>query len=286
MSVYFQILGFPHPRRHNLRMGDFFKILPILLSQFNLLSCFDSNRPTLESFAKSKNVRVHLVSGGKTYGNARGFYVGVFFDMKPGWHIYWKNPGETGRETSISWEGSKGGKVGTLEWPAPLLFKTNKYVSYGYKKEVMLTALLEPLPGEDTVELHAHIKWLECENVCIPGKAKLGLRIEKGDGTVSSDWAKRIVEFRNLVPRLPQDNEKTETAAHRFDVKMKGDQFLLYVGTRKNTYFYPYSKEMIDMRAPQTRDADILQVKKHSEWKDGNKLEGVLVYDGGAEIVK
>jgi DsbC/DsbD-like thiol-disulfide interchange protein len=31
------------------------------------------------------------------------FTTGIVLTMAPGWHIYWKNPGESGLATSITW---------------------------------------------------------------------------------------------------------------------------------------------------------------------------------------
>ena len=32
------------------------------------------------------------------------FRVGVRFRMDPGWHIYWKNPGESGLASEVTWD--------------------------------------------------------------------------------------------------------------------------------------------------------------------------------------
>src|SRR4051794_25705450 len=40
-------------------------------------------------------------------------------DSEPGWHIYWRNPGDAGIATSIEWTLPPGITVGQIQWPAP-----------------------------------------------------------------------------------------------------------------------------------------------------------------------
>ena len=34
----------------------------------------------------------------------RSVRIGVLFDLDPGWHLYWRNPGETGLPTLLRWQ--------------------------------------------------------------------------------------------------------------------------------------------------------------------------------------
>ncbi len=48
--------------------------------------------------------------------------VGVWFEPDPGWHLYWRNPGETGLPTRIEFQ-VEGGRAGPLAWPAPRAYR-------------------------------------------------------------------------------------------------------------------------------------------------------------------
>src|SRR4051794_29301951 len=37
------------------------------------------------------------------------FTLGVLFKVKPGWHIYWRNPGSSGLATKVTWAIPEGG---------------------------------------------------------------------------------------------------------------------------------------------------------------------------------
>ena len=50
------------------------------------------------------------------------FLVGVELEMQSGWHTYWKNPGNTGTATSVTWTLPAGVTAGPLHWPVPARF--------------------------------------------------------------------------------------------------------------------------------------------------------------------
>ena len=52
-------------------------------------------------------------------------WIGVTFVLKPGWHIYWKNSGESGYPTSIEWE-SGDAEFGPLKFPTPRNYQLMK----------------------------------------------------------------------------------------------------------------------------------------------------------------
>ena len=47
--------------------------------------------------------------------------VGVLFALDPGWHIYWRNSGDSGIPTKTDWN-IAGAKLGEIAWPAPEVF--------------------------------------------------------------------------------------------------------------------------------------------------------------------
>src|SRR5687767_14969805 len=55
----------------------------------------DEGNPRVETELR---VDVSQVKPGDT------FRVGVHFRMDPGWHVYWKNPGDSGLATEVSWD--------------------------------------------------------------------------------------------------------------------------------------------------------------------------------------
>ena len=47
------------------------------------------------------------------------FVVGIKFDIEPGWHIYWKNPGDSGLPAEVEWKNTDSIKFKNFLWPFP-----------------------------------------------------------------------------------------------------------------------------------------------------------------------
>jgi thiol:disulfide interchange protein DsbD len=118
-----------------------------------------------------------LASVAAVYPGAR-IWVGLNQKISPHWHTYWKNPGDSGLATRIAWHLPSGVEAGDIEWPVPELFRMETVTSFVYSGEVtLLTAIEIPadLPVQGCLPLAATVKWLVCEETCIPQTVELGL---------------------------------------------------------------------------------------------------------------
>lgn len=98
-------------------------------------------------------------------------WLGLKIVHQPGWHTYWKNPGDTGLPTTLVWDLPVGVVAGEIEWPAPkLLPVSDTLVNYGFEDVLLLpvpvTISHEFQGAELTVKLRAD--WLVCRIECIP----------------------------------------------------------------------------------------------------------------------
>jgi thiol:disulfide interchange protein DsbD len=118
-------------------------------------------------------------------------WVAVRITPRKGWHTYWKNPGDAGLPTSLSWTLPKGWKTGELQWPAPTRFQVKSLASYGYEGAVTLPLqLFAPANAElGTIDIPVRADWLVCEESCIPQDAQLSLRVTVAPGTPRMDSA-------------------------------------------------------------------------------------------------
>lgn len=147
-------------------------------------------------------VEAKLVSDVITVKPGEQFNLGVLFDIDPGWHIYWKNPGDTGLPTEVDFIVPAKYKVGELNWPAPTTFKNSRGgADYGYDTSALLWINIEvPTNTEidSKVTIRSEVSWLSCKEICIPGKASLKYELSIGDfrepGNVDlfSKWQNRL----------------------------------------------------------------------------------------------
>ena len=56
----------------------------------------------------------------------------------PGWHTYWRNPGDSGEPTRIEWRLPRGFSAGEIEWPVPERIPVGPLMNFGYHGEVLL----------------------------------------------------------------------------------------------------------------------------------------------------
>src|ERR1700761_2470670 len=87
--------------------------------------------------ASTENVKARLVSETNAIGPGQSIWVALEFDIRDGWHTYWRNPGDSGQATQIVWTLPAGIAAGDIVWTAPHRFEIAPLVNYGYAKHAM-----------------------------------------------------------------------------------------------------------------------------------------------------
>ncbi|MFW1582116.1 protein-disulfide reductase DsbD domain-containing protein, partial [Vibrio parahaemolyticus] len=59
--------------------------------------------------AATEHVQARLVSSQASVAAGQRFTVALEQTIKPHWHTYWKNPGDSGQATSLDWSGTQAG---------------------------------------------------------------------------------------------------------------------------------------------------------------------------------
>ena len=143
----------------------------------------------------------------ETAGIAPGatLWVDLHLDIAPGWHTYWRNPGDSGLPTTIDWKVPAHFRAGAIEWPAPKALQVGPLVNYGYEGTVLHLVTLDvpsdAKPGE-TAELAARADWLVCKETCIPDGADLKLALPIADrAEMNPQWSAAIASTRAALPR-------------------------------------------------------------------------------------
>src|SRR4030081_3169112 len=60
------------------------------------------------SVVATDNVKAHLVSEAGTIAPGQSFWVALEFNIRDGWHTYWRNPGDSGQATTLKWQSPQG----------------------------------------------------------------------------------------------------------------------------------------------------------------------------------
>lgn len=146
------------------------------------------------------------------------------FEIAPHWHIYWKNPGDTGAATEIRIDAPEGFEVGEILWQRPQSIP-GPFITYGYENEaVLLVPIAAPnelADGQTTFK--ADLNWLVCQQSCLMGDAASTLSIATSSTPRSTDESaaeglhddiakyevdnQRVREWLELIPRDLADVE-------------------------------------------------------------------------------
>ena len=122
------------------------------------------------------HTRVKLVSEQDAVVAGSTFWVAIDMALDDGWHVYWQNPGDSGLTPKIKWTVPSGVKAGQVQWPYPQRIVLGPLTSYGYEHEAILLVPItvdESLKSSSNVNIHAHVDWLACFDMCMPGRAEL-----------------------------------------------------------------------------------------------------------------
>jgi thiol:disulfide interchange protein/DsbC/DsbD-like thiol-disulfide interchange protein len=129
---------------------------------------------------KAQHLTAELVSLGPAIAPGGKQIAGLVLTLEEGWHVYWKNAGDSGEPPKIEWKLPAGFTAGPLQFPIPQRLPLSPLMDFGYEDHaafpVTLPAPAAAPPGPAHVD--AQISWLVCREVCIPGKAHLGLDLD------------------------------------------------------------------------------------------------------------
>ncbi|HEY9714431.1 MAG TPA: thioredoxin family protein [Chroococcales cyanobacterium] len=138
------------------------------------------------------------------------FKLGVKLNMQPGWHTYYKESGDAGLPTKITWELPEGFKAGELLWEKPSKFIESNIVTYGYQNQTVIAAEVTPpanLDASKPLKFSAKVRWLSCKDICLPGSTTVELTLPvSADGSGSKPDHEK--EFAGLGDRGFQGDVK------------------------------------------------------------------------------
>jgi thiol:disulfide interchange protein DsbD len=234
------------------------------------------------SAGQARHTRASLVSATDAVQPGRPLRLGIRLQMEPGWHTYWLNPGDAGLPTRVKWTLPEGFRAGEIEWPFPIPFRQGPVVSYGYEKEVLLAVPIE-VPASLTateVGIAARVDWLECQELCLPGRADLVLTLPVRTPARPALDAPAFTETRR---RLPVKDQRWRLVA-----KLAEGTIVLGIMSAARlpiarARFFPLEPQLIDNAKPQQLEA-LASAHRLTLPRDPNgtvprRLKGVLVVE-------
>jgi len=242
---------------------------------------------------QAPHLQVDLIADTTALAPGRDATLGVRFVLEKGWHVYWRNPGDSGQSPSVEWTLPAGFVAGDIQWPTPARIPVGPLVNYGYAGTVLLPISLQvprDLGGRSSVEIGAHVKWLVCNpDECIPGAAPLLLTLPVGDPPPAPSTAQAFAEARRRLAVTPPPTWHLAASATADTVTLivHSDDALQ---ATPDALFFPESREAIEASAPQvpTADANGFQLTLQ-RWQQSTvplrSLDGLLTLGDKAYLI-
>ncbi len=110
-------------------------------------------------------IRADLLPGWRNPDGTR--MAALHLTLAPGWHTYWRSPGEAGIPPRFDWTGSHNLASVAFRWPQPQIFDQNGLRTLGYTGDVILPMEITAA-ADGPVTLNAAIELGVCDTICVP----------------------------------------------------------------------------------------------------------------------
>jgi len=182
--------------------------------------------------------------------------VAVKQTIKPDWHTYWRNPGDSGGATTLTWTLPGGVRAGDIVWPVPERQRISGLMNYGYSGVVYLPVPVEvpasARPGT-SLPLTVRALFLVCSaEMCVPDELTLRLELPVREGSAPLD-PRHGAAITRVLENAP--------GPAGIEARIVLENGVLTLGAAGGplagrdpgpSYFFPFEGGVIDHPAPQT----------------------------------
>ncbi|KRA61783.1 thiol:disulfide interchange protein [Caulobacter sp. Root655] len=268
-----------------------FSVLPALVVALALGAPLLPGK-ALAAPVQTGHIEVELVAQEAGAAPGATVFVALRQKIQPGWHTYWRNPGDAGDATRIVWTLPPGWTAGDIVWPTPEKSRVGPLLDFAYTGEVLLPVpITVPADAQagSVVTLKAAAAFLVCEQVCVPEDAVVTLTLPVVAGMPATDpaWGAKVAETLAKAPK---------SAGLKAVFNLQGGVLKLAVtgaplkgADLSGAFFYPYSGKVIEHppeqaieRGPEGLTLSLTPGYDFTQGTPPTQLSGVLALNGAA----
>ena len=135
------------------------------MNRFSVVALCLLSQPAVAQGLPDGVIEARLMPGWRE-GNLH--YAAIEFVLAPGWHTYWRVPGEAGIPPVFNFGGSGNILSAGIQWPVPELFDQNGMTSIGYEGTLVLPIVLRAEDPSAPIHLEVQLDLGVCREVCLP----------------------------------------------------------------------------------------------------------------------
>lgn len=172
-----------------------------------LLTCFSLlfQAANAAESATAEHMKVRLLVP-QFFSSQEETLIGIHFKPDEHWHVYWKNPGDSGAAPKFNIN-TETADLGPIQWPYPQRLPVEHLTNFGYEGDVVYLVSVKPKAGNKDVTVKMKLEWLVCQIECLPGFADLDFkRTVKDKPVVWKDADKEFVQ--KFAQRIPAPSEQ------------------------------------------------------------------------------
>lgn len=184
--------------------------------------------------------------------------LGLKFSLKPGWHIYWSNPGDAGFAPALTPQAPT--IFGPLRFPPPALLLQGPVAAYVLSGNVLLPFTAQHVGASIQAEAH----WLVCSDICVPEQADFSLPLTGGPSAEAAEFLPPQIVPSPFTAQISPNGTLSVTGPTATQVRQ--------------AWFFPTTPNLLVNTAPQKLSftGDGLRLKLKLLQPQHSPLSGVL----------
>lgn len=178
------------------------------------------------------------------------FLGALHLKLAEGWHVYWKNAGDSGLPPSATWANSPTVTPGEFRFPTPEAIPLATLMNYGYEKEVTLPfeiKIAADAKAGDRLTIGAKFDYLICADICIPEEVTLSTTLPVAAVPAIDEAATKIIAA--TLPSIPTPltgSATVQRAGDKFTISVADDSLARTVASATTVRFFPYGPDVLN----------------------------------------
>ena len=233
-----------------------------------------------------------LVNAPQGISAGQTLWLGLQLTHQAHWHTYWKNPGDSGLPTELTWKLPAGLSAGPLIWPVPKKIPIGTLANFGYEDKVLLVTPVQVdkafKPEGPSVNIQLRANWLVCKQECIPQEGDFQLSVPvNGASAMASAAFQTVLQYQarplngQHEARIAEDGRTLQLTLANLPTELQKGEWSLFPQTAN--VIQNNAAPVLESETSDTNSARKIKVRISSERMDSPKQMSWLLVQGKAE---